>query len=149
MQNSCRTLDVMKWRIFMDELNPFEYAIEIELDDRFADVCITIEEMDAVVLCLLEIDTGRHLYEHALNLCPKDYKGETKVLNNQLAKAQNQQQYDDIIMEWEATRHWYSKVKTEKDHMFDACKTILKDASVGKHRKEALLKELNLYLLNK
>ncbi len=133
----------------MDELSPYEYSQEIELDDRFADVCISIDEMDAVVLCLLEIDTGRHLYEHALALCPKDYEGEMKVLNNQLARAQNQQHRDDIIMEWEATRHWHSRVKTEKDHMFDACKTILKDAAIGKHRKEALLKKLNLYLLNK
>ncbi len=133
----------------MDDLNPYEYAGYIGLDDRFTDECISIDEIDAVVLCLLEIDTGRHLYEHALALRPKDYEGEAKVLNNQLAEAQNQQQRDDIMMEWEATRHWHSRVKTEKDHMFDACKTILKDASVGKHRKEALLRELNLYLLNK
>jgi len=130
-------------------MNPYEYSQEIGLDDRFADVCITIAEMDAVVLCQLVIDTDRHLYEHALDFRPKDYEGETKVLNNRLAEAKNQQQRDDIIMEWEATRHHVSRVKMEKDHMIDACKTILKSAGIGKHRRESLLKELNLYFLNK
>lgn len=133
----------------IDDMSPLAYAEHLGLANVFADVCVTKAEMDAVVLCLFEIDTGRHLYEHASTLRPKDYKGETKVLNNRLARVQNQVQRDDIIMEWEATRHWHSRVKTEKDHIFDACKTILKDASIGRHRREALLKELNQYLLNK
>ena len=132
----------------LTQLNPYEYALEIGLEDEYADLCATTAEMDAVVLCLFVIDEHRAEYQFSLVIQPKDPAGRKKSLDQKIAKARNQQQVEDIITEEEIFFPWRSTVKDNKEYILDSCKKILKDSGMKIHYRKKIGPLLTDYLIN-
>ena len=132
----------------VEEMSPYDYSQYLELADVYADVCTTKDEMDAVVLCLWIIDQERNDYHHAIVTAPHDQKKNQKALNNKLSGTATRQQHDDIIRECEAVYHTRSIVKAIKNELIDTCTRILKEAGIGKNKRELLIPRLTEHLMN-
>lgn len=126
--------------------NVYEYSQSLHLEDKFADLCRTKDEVDAVVTCKEIIDDNRDSYIHALAHQPKDTTGRQKKLNKLLAEAKNTQQIDDIFIEWKAVYHWRSEVKDIKYDVLESCTEILEGTGMGKKQRLKLLPRLTKYL---
>ena len=122
-------------------MNEYEYSQHIGLDDKYADLCRSIEEMDAVALCLFMIEGGTTGYLHAVAHRPKKPSQEIHKLGKEL-DGKSHQEKEDIIAEWRQVRHWRSFVMDERNSIMDPCKEVLTEAGIGRHRREKLLKLL-------
>ncbi len=152
MQNLCRTLDVMKWKISMSRISKVQkqdvsrYAWRKNISPIIADSCNTREEVDAVQRCMVVIKQNVNKYHHAVSLAPHDTKGRMKAINKLLSNAKNPQEKNDIMLEWSAVSPVKSQTKAIKNNVLDICKIIMKNSGIGIHRRDRIIPLLTWHL---
>ena len=151
MQNLCRTVAEVKWRVFMSRISDetkadTAYYAAKKYIPHIGDICNSRDEVDAAVHCMWIIKKKISEYDHAVGVAPKYPARTAKTINELLLKAQNQYQHSDILQEWKAVSPWYSDVKSIKNEILDECRDILKDADIGTKRIDKIIPLLTWHL---
>ncbi len=131
MQNSCLTVVVMMWRIFMDNFHNEHF--DASRNSLFS-LCHNEKEEESARACMLHIKEHKQEYQTAVECAPK-YPNRIMKKFNDAISGKSRQEIEDIYLEWSIYEPLYSNTLNIKIDVWNWCEILLADAGIGKKRR--------------
>ncbi len=126
---------------------PYEYSQEIELEDVFADLCVTIAEMDAVVECQTIMEVFALEYQYSRDPGVKNIDRNLRTFNKLMDKATTKKQQREVLSFVPSLLPLETQTQRMKAEATKQANDILQGAGIGKKRRLLILPHL-ISLLN-